>query len=73
MDRGEKIIPSTFENYFKTIGIEFPMKKIFLLFKRFSESEDGKMPFNSFCRIFDVCNSNSIYTRIEKNRKVRTL
>lgn len=50
------------EIYFKQFGINIPLNEIYLLFKRYAWYIEGKMDFNSFCSMFDVC--ETAYSRI---------
>lgn len=59
------------EIYFKEFGIKIPLSEIYLLFKRYAWHLEGKMDFNSFCSMFDVC--QTAFTRIEKNRQIKSL
>lgn len=70
-DKQNRIIPSAMEIYFKEFGIKIPLSEIYLLFKRYAWHLEGKMDFNSFCTMFDVC--QTAFTRIEKNRQVKSL
>jgi Ca2+-binding EF-hand superfamily protein len=55
----------------KSFGIQIPLSEIYLLFKRYAWHTEGKMDFNSFCNMFDVC--ENAYSRIEKNRQIKSL
>jgi len=43
------------EEYLNSFGIKIPLSEIYLLFRRYAWHTEGKMDFNSFCKMFDVC------------------
>lgn len=55
-------------------GIDLNLNDIFLLFKRYTNRNDGKLTFNEFCQIFDLSETNrKFYANIEKNREISQL
>lgn len=64
------IIPSSLKDYLEVFGIKVELSSLFPFFKRFSHNE-GKLDFNDFCSIFDVC--KTAYSKIDKNRKIKCL
>lgn len=52
-DRSKQISPTNFRDYLESFGYKVPTGDIYALFRRYGEK--GKLNFNTFCSIFDVC------------------
>ena len=65
------LIPSSMQSYLEKLGVRIELNGLYVVFKRYSGRVDGKLSFNQFCHIFDVCSPE--YYQIQKNRLVKNL
>lgn len=71
LERNGKLIPSAMEDYLRRVGVtDIPLQDIYLLFKRFSKSPDGKLDAVEFSSVFEPIQQE--YREIRKSVRAKS-